>query len=135
MKSSGKQGSWSPSQATQSTIEDWPKLRKYLEDGFRTQPRDFWTEVFHGTDACAVPVLSPAEAAQLYGSLYPIPHPEFSRTSPPPLQDGIKTLDPGKHTADILRELGLSEEYIRQLITEGALGKEVRELERSKSKL
>jgi len=135
MKSSGKQGSWSPSQATQSTIEDWPKLRKYLEDGFRTQPRDFWTDVFHGTDACAVPVLSPAEAAQLYGSLYPIPHPEFSRTSPPPLQDGITTLDPGKHSADILRELGLSEEYIRQLITEGALGKEVRELERSKSKL
>ncbi|KAG1870633.1 CoA-transferase family III [Suillus subalutaceus] len=135
MKSSGKQGSWSPSRSTQSTKEDWPKLRKYLEDGFRTQPRDFWTEVFHGTDACAVPVLSPTEAAQLHGSPYPVPHPALSRTSPSPLQDEIKTLDPGKHTADILRELGLSEEDMRQLVTEGALGKEARELERPKSKL
>lgn len=48
MRSGGKQGSWSPSQSTQSTKEDWPKLRKYLDDGFKTQPRDFWTEVFHG---------------------------------------------------------------------------------------
>lgn len=135
MKFSGKQGSWLPSQSTQSTKEDWPKLRKYLEDGFRTQPRDFWTEVFHGTDACAVPVLSPTEAAQFHGSLHPMPHPELSRTSPSPLQDEIKALDPGKHTADILRELGLSEEDMRQLVTEGALGKEVRELERPKSKL
>jgi alpha-methylacyl-CoA racemase len=48
MKSSGKQGSWSPSRSTQFAKEDWPKLRKYLDDGFKTQPRDFWTEVFHG---------------------------------------------------------------------------------------
>lgn len=135
MKSSGQQGSWSPSRSTQSTKEDWPKLRKYLEDGFRSQPRDFWAEVFHGTDACAVPVLSPTEAAQLHGSLYPMPHPALSRTSPSPLQDEIKTLNPGKHTADILRELGLSEEDMRQLVTEGALGKEARELESPKSKL
>ncbi|KAG2140068.1 CoA-transferase family III [Suillus clintonianus] len=135
MKSSGEQGSWSPSRSTQFTKEDWPKLRKYLEDGFRTQPRDFWTEVFHGTDACAVPVLSPTEAAQLLGSLYPKPHPELSRTPPLLLQDEIQTLDPGKHTADILKELGLSDEEMRQLVTEGALGKEARELERPKSKL
>ncbi|KAG1905304.1 CoA-transferase family III domain-containing protein [Suillus fuscotomentosus] len=147
MKSSGNQGSWSPLRSTQYIKEDWPKLRKYLEDGFRTQPRDFWTEVFHGkvllinlpslgTDACAVPVLSPTEAAQLHGSPYPVPHPELSRTSPSPLQDEIKILDPGKHSVDILRELGLSEEDMRQLVAEGALGKEARELvERSKSKL
>lgn len=135
MKSDGKQRSWLPSQSTQSTKEDWPKLRKYFEDGFRTQPRDFWTEIFHGTDACAVPVLSPTEAAQFHGSLHPIPHPELSRTSSSSLQDEIKILDPGKHTADILRELGLSEEDTRQLVTEGALGKEARELERLKSKL
>lgn len=135
MRSSGKQGSWSPSQSTQSTKEDWPKLREYLDDGFRTQPRDFWTEVFHGTDACAVPVLSPTEAAQLHGSLHPMPHPELSRISPPSLQDEIKTLNPGKHTVDILRELGLSEVDIRRLVAEGALGKEAREPERPKLKL
>ncbi|KAG2133640.1 CoA-transferase family III [Suillus bovinus] len=136
IKSSGNQGSWLPSRSMQYKKEEWPKLRKYLEDGFRTQPRDFWTDVFHGTDACAVPVLSPAEAAQLHGSLYPMPHPEFSRTSPSSLpQNEIKTLDPGKHTADILRELGLSEKDMRQLVTEGALGKEARELERPKSRL
>ncbi|KAG1733644.1 CoA-transferase family III [Suillus paluster] len=134
MKSSGKQGSWSPSQSTQITKEDWPKLRKYLEEGFRTQPRDFWTEVFHGTDACAVPVLSPTEAAQFYG-LHPMPHPELSRTPPSHLRDEITTLDPGKHTADILKELGLSEEKMRQLAIDGALGKEAQALKLPKSKL
>lgn len=88
-----------------------------------------------GTDACAVPVLSPTEAAQLHGSLHPMPHPELSRMSPPPLQDEIKTLNPGKHTVDILRELGLSEEDIRRLVAEGALGREAREPERPKLKL
>jgi alpha-methylacyl-CoA racemase len=41
-------GSWSPLPSTQYTKKNWPKLRKYLEDGFRAHPRDFWTEVFHG---------------------------------------------------------------------------------------
>jgi alpha-methylacyl-CoA racemase len=55
--------------------------------------------------------------------------------SPPTFQDEIKLLNPGKHTVDILRELGLSEEDIRQLVAEGALGKEAREPERPKLKL
>lgn len=55
--------------------------------------------------------------------------------SSPPLQDEIKTLNPGKHTVDILRELGLSEEDIRRLVAEGTLGKEAREPERPKLKL
>jgi alpha-methylacyl-CoA racemase len=153
MKSSGKQGSWSPSRSTQFGREDWPKLRKYLEDGFRTHPRDFWTKVFHGeyrtikgsshyltlpllgTDSCAVPVLSPDEAAQLHESPQPIPHPELSRTSLSPPQDKIKTLEPGEHTTDILKELGLSQEEMRQLAIEGVLGEEARDLELPKSKL
>jgi len=128
-------GSWSPSPSTQYTKKEWPKLRKYLENGFRTHPRDFWTEVFHGTDACAFPVLSPKEAAQLHGSPHPMPHPELSRTPPSPQQDRVGTLDPGEHTVDILRELGLSQEEMRRLAIEGALGQEVRYLERPKSKL
>ncbi|KAG0694798.1 CoA-transferase family III [Suillus ampliporus] len=147
MTSNGKR-TWLPSQATRLAMEDWPKLRKYLEDGFKTQPRDFWTEVFHGknvlvlidlpplgTDACAVPVLSPTEAAELHGSLHPTPHPELSRAPSLHLQDEIKTLDPGKHTTEILKELGLSEEEMRQLGIDGALGNEAQELERPKSKL
>lgn len=64
-----------------------------------------------------------------------MPHPELSRTPPSLLQDKIKTLDPGEHTAGILTELGYSQEEMRQIIIEGALGGEARDLERLKSRL
>jgi len=62
-------------------------------------------------------------------------HPELSRTSPSSPMNKIGPLDPGKHTTDILQELGFSQEEMRQLAIEGALGKEVRYLEPPKSKL
>jgi len=64
-----------------------------------------------------------------------MPHPELSRTPPSPLQDKLKTLDPGMHTGDILKELGFSEEEMKKLATEGALSEEARKLEHPKSKL
>ena len=37
---------WRPSPATQMNWEEWPKLRKFLADGFRSNPRDHWAKIF-----------------------------------------------------------------------------------------
>ncbi|KAH7928233.1 CoA-transferase family III [Leucogyrophana mollusca] len=120
---------WKPTQETHTNREEWPQLRKYLEDGFKGKPRDYWAEVFHGSDACTVPVLPPIEAAELdpSKSLRPAPHPELSGTPPSQRPQDIVLLQPGQHTQDILVELGYSDGERRQLALEGALGVEARE--------
>ncbi|MFF0312116.1 CaiB/BaiF CoA transferase family protein [Streptosporangium sp. NPDC004379] len=42
----------------------WPELRERLAEAFRSRTRAEWEEVFAGSDACVVPVLDPAEAAE-----------------------------------------------------------------------
>ncbi|EKM51559.1 uncharacterized protein PHACADRAFT_150032 [Phanerochaete carnosa HHB-10118-sp] len=132
---------WTPTlQRQYDRVNEWPKLRKLFEDGFRLYDRDYWAKVFHESDACAVPVLSPAEAAVLVSNEQspvesaPAPHPLLSRTpartiasSGPPKshEDGswqsehIRSngyLAPGSHTEDVLREvLALSDREIEEL--------------------
>jgi alpha-methylacyl-CoA racemase len=43
--------------------KNWPALAEALESAFKAAPRDHWSKVFDGTDACVTPVLSFAEAA------------------------------------------------------------------------
>ena len=78
-----------------------------------------------GSDACALPVLTPTEAHALTGTDAPLPaaHP---RISPAVRLDGQSDviLQSGKHTREILEELGLSEEEQRQLALDGAIGVE-----------
>jgi alpha-methylacyl-CoA racemase len=74
----------------------WPALRRALSDRFRRHPRDHWTQVFNGSDACVTPVLSAAEAmddphllsrnvfTDVDGVRQPAPAPLFSRTPAPP---------------------------------------------------
>jgi alpha-methylacyl-CoA racemase len=75
-------------------------LREVLAARFASRPRDHWTAVFTGTDACVTPVLSVAEAAHdahladratwvTEGDLpQPAPAPRFSRTPPARPQPG-----------------------------------------------
>lgn len=94
---------WQPTIRSQHDRDEWPRLREFIELGFKTNTRKYWTDIFHGrssfalivekglmrvlckgTDACAVPVLSPEEATEHEVSkfLYPEPHPAiigFSR--------------------------------------------------------
>ncbi|KAG6331762.1 hypothetical protein ID866_7323 [Astraeus odoratus] len=126
LQASGVKSEWIPTHKTQSRKKDWPKLRGYLEDGFRRMPRDFWASIFHGSDACAMPVLTPEEASQVgpSGSLCPAPHPHLSRTPPLP-QEGVQlgsTLEPGTHTMQVLIEVGLSRDEIEKLTLDGAFG-------------
>ena len=91
----------------QNDVARWPELRQILTDRFRTKTRDEWTKIFDGTDACATPVLTFAEAPEnphiaARGSLLEVdgitqhrPAPRFSRT---PTRD---PLPPARTATDI----------------------------------
>ncbi len=82
----------------------WPLLRERFARAFAQRTRDEWDAAFEGSDACAAPVLSFAEAAahpharargahvEVGGVVQPAPAPRFSRTpaavSRPPPQRG-----------------------------------------------
>lgn len=53
-----------PGFQAQNDKAQWPKLAARLEALFATQPRDHWTALFDGLDACAGPVLAPEESAK-----------------------------------------------------------------------
>ncbi|KAG6857222.1 hypothetical protein H0H87_007641 [Tephrocybe sp. NHM501043] len=138
---------WRPSPQTQGNFDEWDKLRDFLTRGFRTNLRDYWAAVFHGTwystfvlilslsrdfegtDACALPVLTPEEA-QLSTSgaseSFPPAHPLIVGSQPPKSIPRVHQLNPGQHTYQVLSELGLTEEQTHQLAHDGALGKEAR---------
>ncbi|TRM64847.1 CoA-transferase family III domain-containing protein [Schizophyllum amplum] len=114
---------WRPPADAQTRREAWPQLRIFLECGFATQPRDFWANVFQGSDACAFPVLSPEEAAERFDAV-PTAHPTVvasdSLRSAPEL--GASFILPGTHTDDILKEYGIAPAERYKLLQEGALG-------------
>ncbi|MEO1950984.1 CaiB/BaiF CoA-transferase family protein [Thioclava sp.] len=71
---------------------NWPALRNAFAERFATRSRDDWAEIFAGSDACATPVLSIAEAiahpqnaereayVDLDGIAQPAPAPRLSAT-------------------------------------------------------
>ncbi|KAJ6619679.1 CoA-transferase family III [Mycena sp. CBHHK59/15] len=118
---------WTPTVDVQFDVEQWPKLKEYLTKGFALHRRDHWASVFHGTDACAVPVLTPEEAAVLdpSSSPFPVPHPRVSSSALAPIRtihpEGI--LQAGQHTREVLMtELGLSDVQLEEMEKEGAIG-------------
>ena len=42
------QGTYRPSLNSRTDPKLWPRLRQFLEDGFKTRSRDEWGKVFHG---------------------------------------------------------------------------------------
>ena len=51
---------WRPSLETYMNEGEWPKLRKFLVDGFRSNTRDHWTKIFHGKRPIMDTVYKPA---------------------------------------------------------------------------
>lgn len=111
--------------------ERWPEFKRTFAAIFRTRTRDEWAGHFAGTDACATPVLSFAEApehphnaargsfVEIGGALQPAPAPRFGATpaalpTPPP--------EPGADTDEALAAWGLDAEEIAALRADGALG-------------
>ncbi|KAJ6531719.1 CoA-transferase family III domain-containing protein [Mycena capillaripes] len=119
---------WTPTPDMQFNQDEWPKLHEYLTRGFATRERDYWAEIFHGTDACAVPVLTTEEAAalDLSSSPFPVPHPRIvdqKSELPERFQVGPESLalQPGQHTREILAELGLDETQLEEMVRDGAI--------------
>jgi alpha-methylacyl-CoA racemase len=109
---------------------NWPAIRELLTEKIATRTRDEWAERAEGTDACLTPILTAWEAAahphnaarqtftEVAGATQPSPAPRFTRTppakpTPPP--------SPGADTADVLKDLGLTEEEAAELKTAGAI--------------
>jgi alpha-methylacyl-CoA racemase len=102
----------------------WPVLRQRIADRIRTRSRDEWAALLDGTDACAAPVLTLAEAAQhphqrsrgnfveVAGQFQPAPAPRLSRT---PARQPEPGPAPGSHTATVLAELGFAQSEIDAL--------------------
>lgn len=91
----------------------WPHLTERLTSIFSARPRDHWGNLFHGTDACVAPVLSPDEALahpmnvaretwrDTDGVLQAAAAPRFSNRTWTPAPSPTR----GQHTQDILDEL------------------------------
>ena len=82
--------------------EHWPRLKKMMEEKFKTKTRDEWTSIMGGSDACFAPVLEMDEVAgdphnaeretfiNIDGVTQPAPAPRFSRTPNPDPTPPIK---------------------------------------------
>ncbi|KAG6898545.1 hypothetical protein C0993_006088 [Termitomyces sp. T159_Od127] len=124
---------WRPSPQTRTNRDDWAKLKDFMVNGFKTNTRDYWAAAFHGTDACALPVLTPEEARATTSpdESFPAAHPRILGSQPvQPVKQSPAThyLLPGQHTQEILLELGFGDEEVRKLATDGALGKGARSI-------
>ena len=114
----------------QMSTEDWPAMRDRLEVLIRQKTRDEWDEIMLGTDICYAPVLNFDEACEhehnagrqtfveSSGIRQAAPAPRFSRT-PPELP--AAAVAPGNDTTAVLRTLGLSDDDISTLRSDGAV--------------
>lgn len=45
---------WIPTPDVQGNRDDWPRLKDFLDQGFLTNTRDYWTRIFHGISRALV---------------------------------------------------------------------------------
>lgn len=114
---------WTPTPEMQMEVEEYPKLKDYITQGFLTNTRDYWTQAFHGTDACVLPVMTPDEARRAHpsNSEFPAPHPTVSSQFRVQHPLAERFLQPGTHTEEVLKELGFADDDLNVLQSEGAI--------------
>lgn len=105
--------------------QSWSNLKQRLAKIFAGQPRQYWSDLFEGTDVCYAPVLSLAEAplhphniarnsySKINNIVQPSPAPKFSHTQ-------VQHCNPvnaiAKDTVSILTELKYKPQHIQQLL-------------------
>jgi alpha-methylacyl-CoA racemase len=106
----------------QMDMPQWPKMADRFAAVFKTKTRDAWTRIFEGKDACVAPVLELNEVEhhphnrerELILTIddvpQPAPAPRLSRT---PGRAAPARGRRGANTAEILSELGYSEEDVK----------------------
>jgi alpha-methylacyl-CoA racemase len=114
----------------QNDREAWPAMKEKFAAIFATRTRAEWEATFDGTDACAAPVLTSAEAhlhphnqhrgtfIEVAGVVQPAPSPRFEGTPgairrPPP--------NPGQYGDEALADWGLDVGEITKLRESGAI--------------
>ncbi|KAG9126767.1 hypothetical protein FRC07_002035 [Ceratobasidium sp. 392] len=129
-----------PEPSRQGDRGQWLGFGLWIEAAFKTRSRREWENIFKGTDACTVAVLTPSEAVSIHGP-DPAPHPNFvdledtrggdsgseqvSLFRPDNTPSGQPAiLPPGTHTFEILRKIGIDGAGIVGLRNQGALGKQ-----------
>ena len=107
---------------------NWPELRRRLAEAFRSKTRAEWEEIFAGSDACVMPVLSVAEAAEhphnkargtflrVGGVVQPAPAPRLSGVPVPDLSPATRLTDPAE-----LASWGIPEDTAAALRASGVL--------------
>ncbi|KAI9280410.1 CoA-transferase family III domain-containing protein [Sporodiniella umbellata] len=95
----------------QHNKEEWLPMKQKFQEIFSKRTQEEWSAIFAGSDACVTPVLPPPENI-------PQPFPILSRTPALPAMDSDEPtfLEPGEHTAKILKEFGIPSNEIQQLL-------------------
>lgn len=102
-----------------------------VAEKFKTKTQKEWTEIFEDIDACVFPVVEWEEAKQHRQHQYresfvkdtnnvvPTPAPSLSRT--PAKSSVLKAQAPEESIENLLKEIGVQEDEIKELYNEGAL--------------
>jgi alpha-methylacyl-CoA racemase len=116
--------------SAQMDRDTWPAMKERFALVFAAKTRKEWEAIFEGSDACAAPVLSPAEApdhphnkfrgtfSEVAGIVQPSPSPRFEGTPgsirrPPP--------NPGQHGDEALADWGFADGEVGELRRSGAI--------------
>ena len=114
----------------QYDMEQWPAMKERFAEVFASRTRDEWTALFADCDACVTPVLAPDELkdhphhqarnsiVEDKGVWQPRTAPRFSRTDGGAPGEAVAL---GHNSAEILAELGYSEDDQRELIANGVV--------------
>lgn len=108
----------------------WPEQRDLLAEVFQRKSRDEWCRLLEESDVCVSPVLDLDEAPRhphhrardtftsIDKVVQPAPAPRFSRT-PGRIRHGV--MPPGRHSREVLAELGLKADEIGDLAQRGVI--------------
>ncbi|MCB8971784.1 MAG: CoA transferase [Thermoleophilales bacterium] len=119
-----------PAEFPQLDRDRWPEFKEAFAELFMTRTRDEWSAVFEGSEACATPVLTFAEAPahphnaargsfiEVGGKVQPGPAPRFSGT---PAGEPSPAPEPGANTDEALTAWGVAADEIASLRDSGAV--------------